>query len=176
MILLYIILIVYVLAVNFYSFLYVFALKKAEDTTTFPAPLSAPQTTAEQAFTENNATIGQAPKKEKSKDKQRSACKPSLEKSEQKPEVKTEEKSAKKSKKPKKPGILQSFAVKPVKGFDWKLLLCGAMGGAITIYVCMFLFKYKLNNLFLMVVMPIFIAVNGYLWFILFRSGFFMRM
>ena len=125
MILLYIVLIVYVLAVNFYSFLYVFALQKAE----------------------NGAPI---------------------------PETKNENQEQEEEKS-EKPSIFNSFATKPIEGFDWKLLLCGALGGAITIFVCMFLFKYKLNNLLLMIVMPIFIAVNGYLWFMLFRSGFFIR-
>jgi uncharacterized membrane protein YsdA (DUF1294 family) len=122
MILLYIVLIVYVLAINFYSFLYVFALQKAEKGSSI--------------LHEKNKNQGQEEKK---------------------------------------PSFFNSFATKPIEGFDWKLLLCGALGGAITIFVCMFLFKYKLNNLLLMIVMPVFIAVNGYLWFMLFRSVFFIR-
>ena len=76
--------------------------------------------------------------------------------------------------KKQKPSLINTFAPNDVKGFDWKLLLCGALGGAITIYVCMFLFKYKLNDLLLMIVMPVFSAVNGYLWFLLFSSRFFI--
>ena len=34
-----------------------------------------------------------------------------------------------------------------------KLLIAGALGGAITIYICMFLFKYRRENLLLMLLM-----------------------
>ncbi len=53
-----------------------------------------------------------------------------------------------------------------------KLLITGALGGAITIYVCMFLFKWKRTDLLLMVLMPIIGVLNIYLWVLLFRSGF----
>ncbi|MBQ8291754.1 MAG: hypothetical protein IJX88_04530 [Clostridia bacterium] len=53
-----------------------------------------------------------------------------------------------------------------------KLFAAGALGGAITIYVCMFIFKYKRSNLLLMVMMPLLGVLNIYLWVILFRSGF----
>ncbi len=151
MILLYIVLIVYVLAINFYSFLYVFALQKAEKETP-----SAPTPPAE--------------------DKLEKAEQLSISDVDQdNVNLKNEKKAERERQKSQKPSIFKSFASKPIKGIDWKLLLCGALGGAITIYVCMFIFKYKLNNLLLMLVMPIFAAVNGYLWFMLFSSGFFMR-
>lgn len=53
-----------------------------------------------------------------------------------------------------------------------KLCITGALGGAITIYVCMFIFKYRRSDLLLMVLMPILGVLNVYLWVILFRSGF----
>lgn len=53
-----------------------------------------------------------------------------------------------------------------------KLLLTGALGGAITIYVCMFLFKYRQTDLWLMILTPVFGVLNVYLFFLLFRSGF----
>ena len=53
-----------------------------------------------------------------------------------------------------------------------KLCIAGALGGAITIYVCMFIFKYRRSDLLLMVLMPILGVLNVYLWVILFRSGF----
>ena len=53
-----------------------------------------------------------------------------------------------------------------------KLCITGALGGAITIYVCMFIFKYKRSDLLLMVVMPLLGVLNVYLWVLLFRSGF----
>ena len=122
MILLYILLIVFILAVNFYSFLYLRNLHKAEQT---------------------------PPKKEET------SPSPNLETT---------------------PSEQKKVSKKTKGNFDWKLLLSGALGGAITIYVCMFIFKYKLNDLLLMVVMPVLAAANGYLWFVLFQSGFFIRM
>ena len=53
-----------------------------------------------------------------------------------------------------------------------KLLLTGALGGAITIYVCMFILKYKRSDLLLMVLMPLFGVLNVYLFVLLFKSGF----
>jgi len=53
-----------------------------------------------------------------------------------------------------------------------KLLITGAMGGAITIYVCMFLLKYKRADLLLMVIMPLLGVLNVYLFVLLFKSGF----
>ena len=53
-----------------------------------------------------------------------------------------------------------------------KLCITGALGGAITIYVCMFIFKYRRSDLLLMVLMPILGVLNIYLWVLLFRSGF----
>ena len=56
--------------------------------------------------------------------------------------------------------------------FIGKLCITGALGGAITIYVCMFLFKFQRSNLLLMVLMPILGVLNVYFWVLLFRSGF----
>ena len=53
-----------------------------------------------------------------------------------------------------------------------KLCITGLLGGAITIYVCMFLFKYKRADLLLMILMPLLGVLNVYCWIILFRSGF----
>ena len=53
-----------------------------------------------------------------------------------------------------------------------KLLLTGALGGAITICVCMFILKYKRSNLLLMVLMPVLGVFNVYLFVLLFKSGF----
>ncbi len=53
-----------------------------------------------------------------------------------------------------------------------KLLITGLLGGAITIYVCMFVFKFKRTELLLMVLMPLLGVLNVYLWVLLFRSGF----
>ena len=53
-----------------------------------------------------------------------------------------------------------------------KLCLAGALGGAITIYTCMFIFKYKRADLLLMVLMPLLGVLNIYMFVLLFKSGF----
>ena len=53
-----------------------------------------------------------------------------------------------------------------------KLCIAGALGGAITIYTSMFIFKYKRTDLLLMVLMPILGVLNVYLFVLLFKSGF----
>ena len=53
-----------------------------------------------------------------------------------------------------------------------KLFITGLLGGAITIYVCMFVMKYKRGDLLLMVLMPLLGVLNVYAWVLAFRSGF----
>ncbi len=55
---------------------------------------------------------------------------------------------------------------------DAKLYLSGLLGGALGIFVFMFIFKYKLKSLFMMVLMPVFIALTAYLLMMLFNGGF----
>ena len=50
------------------------------------------------------------------------------------------------------PSLPQSPA-KPPEKIAGKLLITGLLGGAITLYVCMFVFKYKRSDLLLMVLM-----------------------
>lgn len=55
---------------------------------------------------------------------------------------------------------------------DSKLFITGLLGGAIGIYVSMFIFKYRLRSLFLMIIMPILITLNVYVVILAFRTGF----
>ena len=60
----------------------------------------------------------------------------------------------------------------PVQRYIGKLLITGLLGGAITIYVCMFILKFKRTELLLMVLMPLLGVLNIYTWVLLFKSGF----
>ena len=66
----------------------------------------------------------------------------------------------------------QTNTPKKEEKFLGKLIITGALGGAITIYVCMFLFKWRRSDLLLMILMPLLGVLNIYLWILLFRSGF----
>jgi len=57
------------------------------------------------------------------------------------------------------------------KSGDGKLLLAAFLGGAITIYISMFIMKYRTKNIILMILLPVIASLNIYLCAILFRSG-----
>ena len=57
---------------------------------------------------------------------------------------------------------------------DGKLFVAGALGGATGIYVGMFVFKYRLTSLFLMIAMPVLITINVYVLIFGFYNNFWL--
>ena len=55
---------------------------------------------------------------------------------------------------------------------DGKLFLTAFLGGALTMYICMFIYRYRLNNMFLMISLPVLAVLNIYLFILVYRSGF----
>ncbi len=55
---------------------------------------------------------------------------------------------------------------------DGKLLLAAFLGGALTMYISMFIFKYRLHSMFLMIALPVLSVLNIYLFILAYRSGF----
>ena len=117
MIILYIMLVAYILAINFYAFLLVKSLRDKEQQTTLQQQ-SAPLSEFASAPQQDNKVTAQGDK------------------------------------------------------FIGKLLITGLLGGAITIYACMFILKYQRGNLLLMVLTPLLAVLNVYLFVLMFRSGF----
>ena len=124
MILLYVLFVVYILAINFYAFLLVKSLKEKERA----AEISQmeQQSRPFPTQTSSNAMPTSAP---------------------------------------------SSTNERPYDKIMGRLFITGALGGAITIYVCMFLYKYKLSELLLMVLMPMIGILNIYFWVLMFKSG-----
>ncbi len=57
------------------------------------------------------------------------------------------------------------------KAYDSKIAFAGLLGGAIAVYVCMFIFKYKQTNVLLMILMPILGVLQIFLSVVLVRHG-----
>lgn len=55
---------------------------------------------------------------------------------------------------------------------DGKLLLIGAMGGALGVFLSTFILSYRKDSMLLMVVMPLLVAINVYFLVISFISDF----
>ena len=55
---------------------------------------------------------------------------------------------------------------------DGKVFISGMLGGALGVYLAMFILSYRLNNLFLMVTMPILIVLTAYIVIVGFQGNF----
>ena len=55
---------------------------------------------------------------------------------------------------------------------DGKLFVTGMLGGALGVYLAMFILSYRLSNLLLMVTMPLFIVVTVYIIIVGFQGNF----
>ncbi len=56
-------------------------------------------------------------------------------------------------------------------GGDGKLILTALLGGALAIYISMFIMRYRTKNMLLMILLPVIAVINGYLFYVAFRSG-----
>ncbi len=54
---------------------------------------------------------------------------------------------------------------------DGKLLLSALLGGAIGIYVTMFITRFKLKNMLLMILLPVIAVINVWICVVAFQSG-----
>ncbi len=59
-----------------------------------------------------------------------------------------------------------------LNGGDGKLILSALLGGAIGIYIAMFITKFKLKNMLFMILMPVIGALNVWFFVLAYRSGF----
>lgn len=55
---------------------------------------------------------------------------------------------------------------------DGKLILSAILGGAIGIYVTMFITKFKMKNMVLMILLPVIAVLNVWFAVLAFKSGF----
>ena len=55
---------------------------------------------------------------------------------------------------------------------DGKIILTAILGGAIALYASMFVMRYRLKNLLLMILLPVIAVLNVWFFYLAFRSGF----
>lgn len=69
-------------------------------------------------------------------------------------------------KKEEKKKLLEKFYKKPVS--DLKILLCAVLGGSLGIYISLFIFRYRLRDILMMVLVPTLLVLNIYIYLQLF--------
>lgn len=67
----------------------------------------------------------------------------------------------KKQQKRQKKKLVEKYGKKPIT--DIKLLLCALLGGALGIYVALFIFRYRMRDVLMMVLIPTILVINVYL-------------
>lgn len=64
--------------------------------------------------------------------------------------------------------ILSKYSRKPVS--DIKLLICSLLGGALGVYLALFVFRYRLRDLTMMVLVPTILVLNVYFYLKVFTA------
>lgn len=149
MILLYVLLIVYIVAINFYAFMLVKSLKAEQSQDEYTLKSSFKNT--------ENRSGGELRESAQTQPQNRNINGENKTISEKNSNENNAQNSQNEQTKDKTVG---------------KLCITGALGGAIALYVSFFVFKYRRNHLLLMVLMPLLGVLNIYIWVLLFRSGF----
>lgn len=78
------------------------------------------------------------------------------------PDTENEMPKDKSEQKEDKSRIIDKFTKKPVS--DIKLFLCAALGGSLGIYAALFIFRYRLRDIAMMVLVPTILVLNVYLY------------
>lgn len=54
---------------------------------------------------------------------------------------------------------------------DGKIILAALLGGALSVYVSMFIMRYRIKNILFMILMPVIAAINIYFFYLAYSSG-----
>lgn len=54
---------------------------------------------------------------------------------------------------------------------DGKIILAALLGGALAVYVSMFIMRYRIKNVLFMILMPVIAVLNIYFFYLAYSSG-----
>ena len=54
---------------------------------------------------------------------------------------------------------------------DGKIILAAILGGALAVYISMFIMRYRIKNILLMILMPVIAVLNIYFFYLAYTSG-----